>query len=108
MMHVASLIEYLNVIKENDLGSCISRGESKDFGRTSMCAASFRCLLEGITVNSDRLLNNVNAFYNEICLDLLPVQKEHFLAFSQHHGIKTNLLDFSTSPLVSLFFFMLF
>ena len=32
------------------------------------------------------------------------MQKDNFVAFSQHHGIPTNLLDFSTSPLVSLFF----
>ena len=32
------------------------------------------------------------------------IQDKNFLAFSQHHGIPTNLLDFSFSPLVSLYF----
>jgi len=32
------------------------------------------------------------------------MQQNHFLTFSQHHGTPTNLLDFTTSPLISLYF----
>jgi len=32
------------------------------------------------------------------------MQRDNFLAFSQHHGLPTSLIDFSYSPLISLFF----
>ncbi len=32
------------------------------------------------------------------------MQRKHFLAFSQHYGLPTNLLDFTSSPLISSIF----
>lgn len=36
--------------------------------------------------------------------ELDKMQEKNFLAFSQHHGLKTNLIDFTTAPLVALYF----
>jgi hypothetical protein len=46
----------------------------------------------------------VDEFQAYIGNTLTEMQNQHFLAFSQHHGLPTNLLDFTTSPLVSLYF----
>jgi hypothetical protein len=48
--------------------------------------------------------NMVEEYYRIIGNNLTDMQRDNFLAFSQHHGIPTNLIDFSYSPLISLFF----
>ena len=45
-----------------------------------------------------------NEFRREIFHRLTPDERNNFLAFSQHYGIPTNLIDFTRSPLVALFF----
>lgn len=45
-----------------------------------------------------------NDFKREIFHKLSIDERNNFLAFSQHHGIPTNLVDFTTFPLVALFF----
>lgn len=46
----------------------------------------------------------LRAYYQEVGYELDKMQEENFLAFSQHHGLKTNLIDFTTAPLVALYF----
>ena len=96
VIEIKSLSEYIKYIIDNDLKNFISRGENRKF--ENIIASAFR--------NSNALNFNdlIDEFYNIIGNNITNMQKDNFVAFSQHHGIPTNLLDFSTSPLVSLFF----
>ena len=48
-------------------------------------------------------INMIDEFYKETA-HKLNEDKVDFIAFAQHHGIPTNLLDISTSPLTALYF----
>lgn len=93
---VKSLSEYIAVIEDNQLFNYISRGENR-FYETPLSSGIQRRKLR----NYQELLNS---FHLEVESAIDPLQERNFLAFAQHHGMPTNLLDFSTSPLVSLYF----
>ena len=95
-LNADSVSEYLRLIKEHDLYDCISRGESSKYPSTD--SSAFR--LDDPRKHRDM----IEKYYNIVGNTLTPLQEKHFLAFSQHHGIPTNIIDFSNSHLVSLFF----
>ena len=96
IFEVNSLSEYINFVSKNNLNNFISRGENKNFD--GIIASAFRYQ------TPIKFQNMILQFYNTIGNDVTNMQRENFVAFSQHHGIPTNLIDFSLSPLVSLFF----
>jgi len=48
-------------------------------------------------------MKRVERYYELVGHRLSDVEKEHFIAFSQHHWLQTNLLDITSAPLVALF-----
>lgn len=98
---ITSLSEYINAI-ENSSKQEYYRGESKE--HPSQHASAFRPYTG--TWKSKGIfpfVQMIDEFYKEIAYKLSE-DKADFIAFAQHHGIPTNLLDISASPLISLYF----
>ena len=93
---VSSLAQYIAAIEKYDLYNCISRGESQLYKNPMRSS-----ILRRDISNYSQLLED---YHFEVETMINQSQEHHFLAFAQHHGIPTNLLDFSYSPLVSLYF----
>jgi hypothetical protein len=98
---INSVAEFLAVleredVKELDLG--YFRGEAKNYPKSSRLTASG---LRGKPYDHSKLYKE---FYAEVHSRLTQNEKENFLAFCQHHGLPTNLLDVTTNPLTALYF----
>ena len=95
---VTSLSEYIAAIEEYNLFDYISRGENTKYEKPLSSGIHRR--------NFEKYTKMLDAYHLDVETAITPVQDKHFLAFAQHHGMPTNLLDFSFSPLVSLYFSM--
>ena len=98
---IESLSEFIFEIDK--LGTSYFRGEAKDFGETKNTASGYRWLYESNKKFSE-LISLREKYYQEIGYSLSLKETENFIAYAQHHGLPTELLDVSENPLVSLFF----
>lgn len=100
---VSSLSEYLGIIKKLNTDDYIFRGQNNPF--SGIVASSFR-IYKGTFIDDHFFDVNklVRDFSNKIVRRLTELEKSYIFAFAQHHGIPTNLIDFTHSPLVALFF----
>jgi hypothetical protein len=94
---IKSVGDFINELaKQKPLNRAFYRGESKKFD-TPLTAFGLRHYRQ-----SNRL--KYNSFYREVHSRLTVNEREHFIAFCQHHGIPTNLLDVTSHPLIALYF----
>ncbi|MFD3447435.1 FRG domain-containing protein [Microbacteriaceae bacterium 4G12] len=101
---INTLNEYIQVIKEKKLSEYYFRGENDEYPTisSSLLRKETSVLLKNKSFSFYE--DVVNYYYSEIASNIGELERENFLAFSQHHGLTTNLIDFTTSPLIALYF----
>ena len=104
---ISSLTEFIAFIDEIDSNNFYFRGESQE--NNERIASIYRPILESTTsagTSNDYLLfeDIIHDYYKNIGNMLCSADKENFIAFAQHHGLPTPLLDITTNPLTSLYF----
>lgn len=103
-VRISSLTEYINIIKKYNLRDQYFRGENQQYPNISSSLVRGYIPKGKMFGLVDIYFDLLRSYYQEVGYELDKMQEENFLAFSQHHGLKTNLIDFTTAPLVALYF----
>ena len=101
IIEIDSLSKYIRHVSKIT-GNVYYRGESK----INPARKAFALRPYKFSWNSAEpfpFMKMIDEFYKETAYKLNE-DKADFIAFAQHHGIPTNLLDISTSPLTALYF----
>ena len=92
---IRSLADYMKLLSSEKLENYIYRGEPTNYNNIISSA-----LRDG----EYPYIKMKNDFKRKIYHRLSADERKDFLAFAQHHGLPTNLIDFTHSPLVALYF----
>lgn len=99
---VNSVAQYLDVIKTESLSNYIFRGQNEPYN--GITATAFRPYQGSFSKDKFYDFPEMKRLYfNKVIRKLSKDERKYFSAFCQHHGLPTNLVDFTYSPLIGLF-----
>ncbi len=99
----SSLSEYIKALEELGMENYIYRGQNEPY--FGIKANGFRPYMGSFFSDKIYNIDEISRdYYKRVSSRLTSNERENFLAFCQHYGIPTNLIDFTYSPLVALFF----
>ena len=103
---ISSLPDLLSILDKLKYKSFLYRGEPKKFDKIT--ASGFRYDLSGNMMGDTRRLDYLNEllsqYYREIGYKLNNFERDNFVAYAQHHGLPTNLIDVTESITTALYF----
>lgn len=115
IIEASSLQEFISILdKDRFSGNFYYRGEPRDYSQNSFenselsidtrnMASGYRWMLQNKKTFQD-LLYLRKDYYREIGHTLSVKETENFIAYAQHHGLPTELLDITSNPIVALYF----
>lgn len=100
---IDSLGEYINEIEKFPSSKFFFRGEPEENEERTASALRY---YKGASEEQKEypFKKMIDDFYREVTPVVSTVEHENFIAFAQHHGIPTALIDITKSPLVALYF----
>ncbi|MDZ5726828.1 FRG domain-containing protein [Acetobacterium sp. K1/6] len=100
---INSLSAYIDEIEKFPSSEFLYRGEAKEYReRTSSALRQYKGTFYDTKEYPFSIM--LDDFYREVTPVLSNVEHENFIAFAQHYGIPTPLIDVTKSPLVALYF----
>lgn len=101
---ISNLSKYIALFADGKYDGFLFRGENTNYNSTvSSALRSYQPTPENLH-DKYPFIKMKDEFKREVSHMINSDEHESFLAFSQHYGIPTNLVDFTKSPLVALYF----